>query len=111
MSQRESEFGAAWWNQSLEEVDREVARLAGLCRIRILEPGVIERVLQNDAAVCGTSNPIAFDKLRSALMMHYHLRDNAAAALGEARAAAVVRQTVERLRTRFGAALRESPSK
>jgi hypothetical protein len=110
MSQRESEFGAAWWSQSLEEVDREVARLAGLCRIRILEPGVIERVLQDDAAVCGTPNPVAFDKLRNALMMHYHLRDNAAAALGEAKAAALVRQTVERLKARFGAALGEFPS-
>jgi hypothetical protein len=105
MTERGSEHGAAWWSQNLEEVDREVARLATLCRARILDPGVIERVLQNDTSVCGTANQLAFDKLRTALQMHYHLRASAAGAVGEAKAAALVKQTVERLRVRFGGQL------
>ena len=107
MTQRDSEHGAAWSSQNLEEVDREVARLAMLCRVRILDPGVIERVLRNDTSVCGTANQLAFDKLRNALQMHYHLRASAAGTLGEAKTAALVTRTVERLRARFGGQLGE----
>jgi hypothetical protein len=41
----------ALWAENLEEVDREIAKLALLCQVRILEPGVIRRVLQKDASV------------------------------------------------------------
>jgi hypothetical protein len=105
MSKDGSELGAAWWGQSIEDMDREVARLASLCRVRVLDPGVIDRVLQNDASVCGTSNPAAFTKLRTALMMHYHLRDKAVGAIGEAQTSVLVKQVVERLRKRFGDSL------
>ncbi|HSV20166.1 MAG TPA: hypothetical protein VLR71_17250 [Casimicrobiaceae bacterium] len=102
MPKRETELGSAWWSQSLEEMDREVARLATLCRVRILEPGVIERVLNNDDSVCGINNPAAFRKLRDALMMHYHLRDKAVGALGEIHAAALVKRVIDRLAARYG---------
>jgi hypothetical protein len=48
------------WEQSLEQLDREIARMALLCRVRILDPAVLERVLRNDPSVCETPNPIAF---------------------------------------------------
>ena len=44
----------------LYEVDKEVARLAMLCRVRILDPGVLERVLKKDESVCAAPNPKAF---------------------------------------------------
>ncbi len=47
-----------------------------------LDPGVIERVLHNDSAVCATGNKAAFDKLRGMLMMHYHVREKAVDAVG-----------------------------
>ncbi len=84
MSEKKSELGGGWWSKNLDDVDREVARLATICKVRLLDPGVIQRVLDNDATVCGTSNPAAFDKLRQALMMHYHVRDKAVGAIGEA---------------------------
>ena len=36
------------WSDSMEEVDRELARLAMLCQVRILDPQVVARVLKND---------------------------------------------------------------
>jgi hypothetical protein len=102
MSERPTEFGTTWWAKSLDEVDHEIARLATICRVRILDDGVIERVLKNDASVCAAGNPLAFGKLRSTLMMHYHVRDQAVAALGEAQTAALVQRIVGQLRERIG---------
>jgi hypothetical protein len=98
----ESERSAAWWARSLDDVDREIARLAMLCNCRILEAGVIERVLDNDESVCGTRNPIAFNKLRTALMMHYHVRGQAAGAVGEAQTQVLIAKIVERLKAKIG---------
>ena len=97
-----SDLGAAWWSNSLSEVDKEVARLASICNVKLLDPGVIERVLGNDASVCGTSNALAFEKLRNVLMMHYAVRGRAADSIGQAGANAVVTQIVEELKKKFG---------
>jgi hypothetical protein len=102
MADSAQQLGATWWANNLDEVDREVARLATICNVRILDPGVIERVLQNDASVCGTRNPVAFEKLRTMLMMHYHAREKAAAAIGEAATAGLVKEIVESLRKSIG---------
>lgn len=102
MTQQKTELGGAWWAKSLDDVDREVARLALACNARILDPGVIERVLDNDASVCGTGNPVAFRKLRDVLMMHYRIRERAAGALGQAGTAQIVSDIVERLKKQFG---------
>ena len=110
MSDKQSELGAKWWAKNLDDVDREVARLATICNVRILDPGVIERVLRDDASVCGSRNPVAFKKLRSTLMMHYHVRDKAMGALGEAGTARVVAEIVESLRQRFGERLGGPPT-
>ena len=102
MAEQKSDFGGAFWTRNLDEIDREVARLAIICKVRILDPGVLERVLQNDASVCGSKNPAAFDKLRNALMMHYKVRDQAVDAMGEVVTQRVVAELVERLRKRIG---------
>jgi hypothetical protein len=97
-----SGLGSAWWAKSLNEVDREIARLATICNVRILDVGVIERVLKNDASVCGSKNAIAFEKLRTTLMMHYHVRDRAVDSLGEAATRKLVETIVAKLRERIG---------
>ena len=86
----------------LYELDKEVARLAMLCRVRILDPGVLERVLKKDASVCGTSNPKAFDKLHDLLIMHYAVRDKVAGEFGQAGTVQIMEKIVERLRKNFG---------
>lgn len=102
MSDKQSNLGSTWWGKSLEDVDREVARLASICRVPLLDPGVIQRVLDNDASVCGTSNKPAFDKLRQALMMHYHVRSKAAGAIGEAATQDAIAEIVANLQKRLG---------
>jgi len=46
MSDKLNEFGTTYWAKSLDDVDREIARYATMCNVRILDPGVIERVLK-----------------------------------------------------------------
>ena len=77
------------WAHSIEDVDREIARLALLCGVRILDPGAIGRVLQRDASVCGTDDRIAFEKLRALLIMHFSIRERAVKAYGESRTVVV----------------------
>ena len=101
---------AARLMNSLDEIDAEIARLALLCQVRILDPGVVERVVRNDAAVCGTNNPIAFQKLHNMLAMHFGVRNSAGAAYGQARAAHVDQHVIDRLRTRFPALAAEWPT-
>jgi hypothetical protein len=94
--------GDTFWAKSLDDMDREVARLASICNVRLLDPGIIERVLHNDSSVCGSKNPLAFDKLRNALMLHYHLRDEAVGQIGEVKTQQLIAAIVERLRSRIG---------
>ena len=63
------------WTEDLEEVDREIVRLATLCQVSILQPGVARRVLQKDASVCGSPNAMAFAKLHDLLMLHLAIRE------------------------------------
>jgi len=90
------------WEKHFEEIDREIVKYASICKVPLLDPGVIERVLQRDSLVCGTQNPRAFDKLRSLLMMHYSVRDKALVAIGEQETMAILKDIVDRLRARVG---------
>jgi hypothetical protein len=89
------------WTEDLEEIDREIAKLAVLCQVRILEPGVIGRVLKNDASVCGAANSAAFRKLHDLLMLHLAIRERAVDSFGQAQAAAIEDYVIERLRKSF----------
>ena len=111
MSKQKTELGGGWWGKNLDDVAREVARLSIACNVRILDPGVIERVLNDDASVCGSRNPAGFEKLRTALKMHYHIRSQTAGSMGEAQTAQIVAEIVERLRARIGDRLGGSPAK
>lgn len=101
MNKQKNDLPAPWWLMNLDEVDREIARLATLCRVRILEPGVIERVLHKDASVCGSSNALAFKKLRDMLMLHFAIREKTADAVGQAQTAEIERYVIERLKKAF----------
>ena len=92
----------AWWAKNLDELDREIARLALLCQVRILDPGVIERVLQNDASVCGTANPAVFAKLHKMLVMHFLIRKRSVEELGQVQTTAIERDVIERLKKAYG---------
>ena len=92
----------ARWTKHFEEIDKEIAKYASLCKVRLLDPGIIQRVLNDDATVCGTVNPAMFRKMRSLLMMHYSVREKAVVALGPQETLRIVDEIVSRLRERFG---------
>lgn len=103
MSDPGPDLGVAWWARKLDDIDHEIAALATVCDVHLLSPGVIERVLHNDATVCGSASDGAFAKLRSLLMMHYMVREQAVDALGPEETARVVNDIVDKLRERIGA--------
>jgi hypothetical protein len=94
---------------SLDDIDTEIARLAMLCQVRILDPGVVERVVRNDASVCGTENPVAFEKLHGLLALHFGVLDSMADTHGQALASRLEQQVIDRLRARFPTLAAEWP--
>ena len=92
------EFAIAWHTKSLDELDEATVRFATICDVPLLDPGVIDRVLRNDASVSRKPNPNAFAQLRGLLVMHYHERKAASESLGEPTAAVISQEIVERLR-------------
>jgi hypothetical protein len=94
-------FAVAWWTDNLEELDREIARLAILCQVKLLEPGIIARLLHKDASVCGADNPRAFARLRELLLMHLALRGKSADTLGPGQISAIEDHIVGRLAKSF----------
>ena len=91
----------AWWGKNLYQLDREIARFALICRVRILDPGVIERVLQRDTGVCGTDNPVAFTKLHAMLMLHFVIREKSAGMVGQVQTAMIEAEIMDRLKATF----------
>jgi hypothetical protein len=89
---------AGEWSATLEELDRAVGRLAMLCRVPILQRGVIDRVLANDRSRCSSDNLLAFAKLRDLLLMQFALQRLWAVELGESYAAAIESYVIARLR-------------
>jgi hypothetical protein len=98
------------WAKHFDEIDREIAQLAVLLDVPILNPGVIERVLQNDASVCAKPKPQSFAKLRGLLMMHYSVRDRAVVQLGIEETQRMILEIAERLRARIGDQLGNMPA-
>jgi hypothetical protein len=80
-----------------------------LCQVRILDPGIIERVLKKDISVCGTPNPIAFAKLHDMLMFYFANRQKSVDAVGQLETAQIEAHVVEQLRTRFADLLGKWP--
>ena len=89
------------FNDELVSIDMEIARLAQLCGIHMLEPGVAEAVLRGDSSLCNGDNPVAWEKLRGLLVLHYHVVSEAAATDGVEAAAEGVRRALESVRERM----------
>jgi hypothetical protein len=59
-----------------------MSRLCVVCDIKMLEPGIGERVLKGDQSVCGRNDPKVFEKLRQHLMAYCHVEERAIKRLG-----------------------------
>ncbi len=101
MSEQRADFLIEWWAENLGELDREIARLATVCQVKLLDPQVIARVLRKDASVCRTHNPTAFAKLHDLLIMHMAIREKSANTVGEAKTEAIEDYIIERLKKSF----------
>jgi len=60
------------WERHFQAIADELLPLAIACGVKLREPGVIERVLKNDASVCGRKNEQGFHKMRSLLVAYYN---------------------------------------
>lgn len=61
-----------------------MSRLCIVRDVRMLKPGVGERVLKGDQSVCGRRNPEVFARLRKHLMAYCHVEEKAIKRLGAA---------------------------
>ncbi|HKE93329.1 MAG TPA: hypothetical protein VKB34_03405 [Povalibacter sp.] len=95
------DLGSQWHESQLGPVDEEIARLAFICDLKMLDPGIIERVIAGDETVCGRSNAKAFRQLRALVGMHYALTNDSLTALGPEESGRILDQIRERLRGRF----------
>jgi len=101
MSEQQDSFMVAWWAENLDTLDREIARLATLCEVKILDPAVMQRVLKQDSSVCGAANPAAFAKLHALLTMHLAIRKKSVETVGETRTEAIEDYIIERIKKSF----------
>lgn len=97
-----AEYAHQHWEKQLKEIDLEIVRYAMLCEIPIGDRALMLRALENDATVCGTDNPAAFQKLRAALAMHLRVREKAIGSMGRDEALALIEEIVAGLRKRLG---------
>jgi hypothetical protein len=109
MTEQQDHREIAWWANNIDELDREIGRLCALCQVRILDLGVIERVLKKDASVCGTPNPMAFAKLHDMLMFYFAIRKKSGDTVGQVETAQIEAHVVEELRSRFADLLGKWP--
>ena len=100
-----SEFRAKFWGRQMDDLMSEIARQATICKVRLLDPGVIDAVLRNDESVCGTSNPLAFKKMRDTLMLGFVVRDKSVEHLGPGETEALTTAIRERLQEYLGGRL------
>lgn len=86
-----------FWGRQLNDVMSEMVRQATICKVRLLDPGVIDAVLRNDDSVCGTRNAVSFKKLRDAMMLGFMVRDKSVENLGPLETEAMVAAIREQL--------------
>lgn len=104
MSENEKRTTSVWTKQ-IDDVMLEISRQAANCKVKLLDPGVIEAVLKNNESVCGSSNARAFKKLRDALMIGFKVREKAYDQMGPIEADELIGGIRAKLRERFGGKL------
>ena len=83
----------------MDDLMSEIARQATICKVRLLDPGVINAVIRNDESVCGTSNPLSFKKLRDAMLMGFVVKGKSVDALGPVETEGLVTAIRERIKS------------
>lgn len=97
----EGEDGQRWYGRALEQVDEEIARYSVILGIKLLDDGVVERVVRGDETVCTRGNADAFRRLRGLIGMHYNLVETSVDAVGKVEMARTLGELRSRFRERF----------
>ncbi len=85
------------WQRHLDAIGDELLKLTTVCGVNLREPGVVERVIQNDETVCTKSNPIGFRKLRELVMATFNSLGKAMDRIGPQETQMIVEAIRERL--------------
>jgi len=89
------------FKDDLEAIDLEVGRLAMMCGVSLLQPGVVEAIFHDDRRVCLVSNSVAWHKLRGLLILHFHVVASSVELDGGATAAEILRHSAAKVRDRL----------
>jgi hypothetical protein len=84
------------WERHFEGIADELLRLAIACDVRLHGPGVIERILKNDATVCGRKNEHSFRKMRNLIIAYYNSVGKAVDRIGSEETKQIVKAIAER---------------
>ena len=76
------ELKHTYWRRQIDNVARELSKLAIVCDIELGQPGLAERILKNDESVCRRKNPKAFRQIRQHLMALFSVEAGAVERLG-----------------------------
>lgn len=92
-----------WIGHQFDELGIEMVRAAKLLDITLDQPNVVERIIKNDAGVCGTQNAQQFSKLRGLLMLALKLQGTSFEVLGPQETMEIADQVRNRIRAHLGA--------
>lgn len=70
------------WHRQIDNLAHELSRLAIACDVKLLQPGIAERVLNGGEAVCGRRNSRAFEQMRQHLMALFEVEGRAISRVG-----------------------------
>lgn len=93
-----------WISDQFDSLGVEIVRAARLCEITLDQPQVVERIIHNDAGVCGKDNPEQFAKLRGLLMLALKVQGTSFEVLGPEQTMEIADQVRSRIRAHLGAA-------
>jgi hypothetical protein len=85
------------WVRHLDGIADELMRLSIICKLRLKDPGVIDRILKNDESVCGSPNPAGFRKLRGLVVATYSSLNLAIDRIGPEETKMITDAIIERL--------------
>jgi hypothetical protein len=92
-----------FWGHQLDSLINEIVREASICQVRLLDPGVVDAALHDNASACGHDNPAAFKKLRELLMMTFVVRGGKAFdSLGPVEADALIQEMSAKPKVKLG---------
>lgn len=92
------------WERHFEGIADELLHLAIACDLRLRDPGVIERILRNDASVCGRKSERSFHDMRNLLVAYYDSIGKAVDRIGPEETKKIIDFMIERNKKRMDAA-------